>query len=69
MYKIFGIDNLNGEILWSVLLCGVGTFYENKVNGLPSAPMYLQRNSKHLSYSPMCTLLLKSEVIYYYIFI
>ncbi|KAL4149129.1 hypothetical protein QTP88_003140 [Uroleucon formosanum] len=59
--KIFGIDNLNGEILWSVLLCGVGTFYENKVNGLPSAPMYLQRNSKHLSYSPMCTLLLKSE--------
>ncbi|XP_025197839.1 ER membrane protein complex subunit 1 isoform X2 [Melanaphis sacchari] len=59
--KVFGIDNLNGEILWSVLLCGVGTFYENKVNRLPSAPMHLQRNSKHLSYSPMCTLLLKSE--------
>ncbi|VVC41234.1 Hypothetical protein CINCED_3A015652 [Cinara cedri] len=59
--KIFGIDNLSGEILWSVLLCGIGQFYENKVDGLQLVPMYLIRNSKHLSFSPMSTLFLKNE--------
>ncbi|XP_050436738.1 ER membrane protein complex subunit 1 isoform X2 [Adelges cooleyi] len=59
--KVFGIDNLKGEILWSMLLSGVGKFYTNPVNGSPTVPIYLQRNSKHLSYPPMCTLLLKNE--------
>ncbi|XP_050532938.1 ER membrane protein complex subunit 1 isoform X2 [Daktulosphaira vitifoliae] len=59
--KVFGIDNLNGEILWSVLLNDIGEFYVNTLGDAPIVPMYLQRNSKHLSYPPMCTLLLKNK--------
>ncbi|XP_049962865.1 ER membrane protein complex subunit 1 isoform X2 [Schistocerca serialis cubense] len=56
--KVFGIDNLSGEIIWKRYLEDVTTFTS------PSQPMllFVQRTTRHFPYPAQCALVAKHKV-------
>lgn len=54
--KIFGIDNLSGEVIWQVLLNDVTPYV---MSGKPHVPLFVQRTTRHFPYPAMCALLYK----------
>lgn len=54
--KLFGIDNLSGEVIWQVLLTDVTPYV---MSGKLHVPLFVQRTTRHFPYPAMCTLLYK----------
>lgn len=57
--KLFGIDNLSGEIVWQKYLNDVKPFHSL---GKPLVPFYVQRTARHLPLPAQCILLFKHKV-------
>ncbi|KAK6629962.1 hypothetical protein RUM43_003783 [Polyplax serrata] len=55
--KIFGIDNLSGNIVWQIKIDNVGPLSTGTTT--PVMPLYLLRNARHHPLPPECALLVK----------
>ncbi|XP_075213432.1 ER membrane protein complex subunit 1 isoform X2 [Lycorma delicatula] len=56
--KLFGIDNLSGEIVWQKYLKDIKPFHSL---GKPLIPLYIQRTARHLPHPAQCFLLFKHQ--------
>lgn len=59
--KIFGIDNLSGEIIWQQRLDNVKP-YVDQAMGKNQVPFFVQRTARHFPSPAQCALLLKHKV-------
>ncbi|KAJ8866551.1 hypothetical protein PR048_032410 [Dryococelus australis] len=58
--KVFGIDNLSGEILWHQWLEDGEPFTSGALNN-PSMVLYVQRSNRHFPKPAQCVLVLRSK--------
>ncbi|XP_067005032.2 ER membrane protein complex subunit 1 isoform X2 [Anabrus simplex] len=58
--KLFGIDNLSGEILWQHYLKDVAS-YSSQDSNKKHMILYVQRTTRHFPYQAQCALLARSK--------
>lgn len=57
--KIFGIDNLSGEVIWQIQTPQLAPLKSGKS---PVLPLYVLRTTSHVPYAPQCAILGKDRV-------
>jgi ER membrane protein complex subunit 1 len=57
--KIFGIDNLSGEVIWQIQTPQLAPLRSGKS---PVLPLYVLRTTSHVPHAPHCAILGKDKV-------